>query len=568
MNSFNKRPTGANVGGKPRGRPSNSGFDSGPGRKPPQWSGERGFSRGGGDGPRATKPTARAAAIIALLRHVESFPELHTGEISVAGLSERDGKLTHAIVEAALLRWLTIGGLCERALGRPWAHVDAAPKASLLCGMAQLVHLRRVPAFAAVHDTVDAAKQLFGAGVAGFVNAGLRGVLRLLETCDVPGPSGAPHAQPLVLSAAELAQRLASLDDAAKETLQRRTLLRGDGSALLLLESVLPADVVQRAAAVSGVPDAMARRWATRLDARVAADLCTHTLCDAGITLNVASVRSDVLQAAFASGLLLPHTTPGHACIAPQHHAAPEGEDPEPLLVPITKHLSDVPGSFVQDAASGVPVRFAASTMEREGLALAEHDLIIDLCAGNGTKTRQLVHAFPQAGSIIATDPDAPRFETLSRLPGELARLAAAGASIVRPGRLSVHEYENVRALGEQASLVLLDVPCSNTGVLARRPEARVRWLSRTQELRLIELQRTILRRGASLLKAGGMLLYATCSLEEEENQAQAAWACKELGLVPIASEATLPTGQPGDAQTHYRDASFAVLLRKPKPLA
>jgi transcription termination factor NusB len=514
--------------------------------------------------PRATKPTARAASIIALLRHVETFPELHAGEINVAGLSDRDAKLAHAIVEAALVRWLTIGGLCERSLGRPWAHVDSAPKASLLCGAAQILHLRKVPAFAAVHDTVDAAKQLFGAGVAGFVNAGLRGMLRLLETRDVPGPGGTPHAEPVVLSASQLAERIASSPAAEHETLARRTLLRSDGSAMLLREPLLPADVVQRAAAVSGVPDALARRWAQRHDASTTASLCTHTLCEPALTLNIESVQDGAVRAAYAGGLLLPHDVQGHATIAPQTHAAPEGEEPQPLLIPITKHLSDLPGAFVQDAASGVPVRFARHTLEREELRLGENDLLIDLCAGNGTKTRQLVSAFPAAGSIIATDPDEPRFETLSRLPAELARLASSGAHIVRPGRLSVHPYENVRALGEQASLVLLDVPCSNTGVLARRSEARVRWLSRTQEERLIELQRTILRRGFALLKPGGMLLYATCSLEEEENQAQAAWACKELGLLQLGSEATLPAGQPSDAPTKYRDASFAVLLRKP----
>jgi 16S rRNA C967 or C1407 C5-methylase (RsmB/RsmF family) len=79
----------------------------------------------------------------------------------------------------------------------------------------------------------------------------------------------------------------------------------------------------------------------------------------------------------------------------------------------------------------------------------------------------------------------------------------------------------------------------------------------------MIELQRTILKAGLSLLKPGGVLVFATCSLEEEENQAQVTWAQKQLGVQLLAMEATLPTGQPGEPAAHYRDASFAAVLVK-----
>jgi hypothetical protein len=429
-----------------------------------------------------------------------------------------------------------------------------------------------------VHDTVAATKDLFGQGVAGFVNAGLRGVLRLLE--HDAAQSTAPHSkqpqpsaantstEPRVLSALAIAAMPAD-ERASKHKL---LLPRGDGSCLVFKEPVLPPDVLQHAAAVAGVPDGLARRWAQRHSVEVASALCTHALCEPPITLNVEFVTNAELQAQFSSSLLQPHSCgmgesaakgATHAAIVEQYHSAPEGEDAAPIVLPITKRLADLPGSFVQDAASGVPVRFAASTLRQHKMELAGHDLVVDLCAGNGTKTRQLLGHFSKAGTILATDPDRPRFETLSRLPAELAGQAARGAAYVQPGRLNVQSFEGVKAMGPQASLVLLDVPCSNTGVLPRRPEARVRWLSRTQESRMIELQRTILKAGLSLLKPGGVLVFATCSLEEEENQAQVTWAQKQLGVQLLAMEATLPTGQPGEPAAHYRDASFAAVLVK-----
>jgi 16S rRNA (cytosine967-C5)-methyltransferase len=509
---------------------------------------------------------------VALVQHAEEFPEVFTNEVQVAGLSERDAKLAYAIVEAAVARWLTIGVLCEKALGRPWSHVDVGPKAALLCGCAQLLHLRRVPSFAAVHDTVAATKDLFGQGVAGFVNAGLRGVLRLLEI-DNPqigrprdnGPSGMggqqghDDSEPRVLTL----EAIRAMDAAQRERMKPLLLTRGDGSALVLREPVFAPDPVQHAAALGGVPEGLARKWTMHHSPQVACELCIHALSEAPITLNVQHVAPTVVAQALQGGVLVQHAMPGHAGLAEQLHSAPEGEAAAPIVVPITKYLSELPGAFVQDAASGVPVRFAHDVLAKHGLLPTSHDLVVDLCAGNGTKTRQMIGVFTQAGSLIATDPDRPRFETLMRLPAELAGLQARGALLPQPGRLMVQQFENVRGMGEQAGLVLLDVPCSNTGVLPRRPEARVRWLSRTQESRLVELQRTILRSGTGLVRKGGIVLYATCSLEEEENQAQIAWAQKNLGLTLLGMEATLPVGQPGDAPTNYRDASFAAVLRK-----
>jgi 16S rRNA C967 or C1407 C5-methylase (RsmB/RsmF family) len=108
-------------------------------------------------------------------------------------------------------------------------------------------------------------------------------------------------------------------------------------------------------------------------------------------------------------------------------------------------------------------------------------------------------------------------------------------------------------------ALVLLDVPCSNSGVLARRVEAALRW-SEAQTNRLAELQRHLLTQGRGLLAPGGWLVYSTCSIDRAENQEQVAWAAAHLGLDVIAEEATLPAGVPGEGV--YRDGSFWCVMR------
>jgi 16S rRNA (cytosine967-C5)-methyltransferase len=107
------------------------------------------------------------------------------------------------------------------------------------------------------------------------------------------------------------------------------------------------------------------------------------------------------------------------------------------------------------------------------------------------------------------------------------------------------------------ADLVLLDVPCSNTGVLARRPEARYRY-SKEAIASVVRLQREIITVGAKLLKPGGHLLYSTCSLDERENQAQSRWIADEFDATLVKGSLTLPAGR----DTSYHDGSYSALLR------
>jgi 16S rRNA (cytosine967-C5)-methyltransferase len=116
------------------------------------------------------------------------------------------------------------------------------------------------------------------------------------------------------------------------------------------------------------------------------------------------------------------------------------------------------------------------------------------------------------------------------------------------------------------ADLILLDVPCSNTGVLARRPEARYRFNEKSLAS-VAGVQRQIIADSIPLLtdtaSHRGSILYATCSLEAEENVAQPAWARKWHGYKGSAERSQEPAGLPGSDAAEYRDGAYSVLLTR-----
>jgi 16S rRNA (cytosine967-C5)-methyltransferase len=175
-------------------------------------------------------------------------------------------------------------------------------------------------------------------------------------------------------------------------------------------------------------------------------------------------------------------------------------------------------------------------------------DLIVEVCAGRGTKTRQLAQVHPQA-RIVASDASPHRLAGLRELFGGHDRVL-----VVEPDGLL--EYAG------RADLVVVDPPCSNTAVLARRVEAKYRFGPTTLR-QLEELQRQITADAIRLLARSGILLYSTCSLEPQENERQIEWAQRWHGLHPDRRISRPPQGQPGDPPGRYRDGCFFGLLRR-----
>jgi len=137
------------------------------------------------------------------------------------------------------------------------------------------------------------------------------------------------------------------------------------------------------------------------------------------------------------------------------------------------------------------------------------NEMVVDFCAGAGGKTLHLGALMNNTGSLYAFDVSAKRLERLK------PRLQRAGLHNVRRVTIQNERDPRVRRLAGKIDRVLVDAPCSGTGTLRRNPD--IKW--RTIDLAsLVDEQKKILAAAAGLLKPGGRLVYATCSLLRDEN--------------------------------------------------
>ena len=134
---------------------------------------------------------------------------------------------------------------------------------------------------------------------------------------------------------------------------------------------------------------------------------------------------------------------------------------------------------------------------------------VFDICAAPGTKTTQIAELIDDKGLIIATDKDNTR---LAKLDENIKRLG------IKSVRIMDYEtfFRNSSHLSS-ADAVLLDVPCSNTGVLARRPEVRCRLNAKILDS-LVKTQTELLKLAAAFARKGGRICYSTCSILNQEN--------------------------------------------------
>lgn len=182
--------------------------------------------------------------------------------------------------------------------------------------------------------------------------------------------------------------------------------------------------------------------------------------------------------------------------------------------------IEDLPGYdegawWIQDAAAAIPARLLGDIAGRR---------VADLCAAPGGKTAQLAAA---GAKVTAVDIDATRLDTVAANLARLhlsADLVAADATTWAPD--------------ERFDAVLIDAPCSATGTIRRHPD--IPWLRSPDRMAaLVPAQARLLDRAAALLRQGGRLVYATCSLEPEEGEHQAAAFLErnaEFTRVPVSA--------------------------------
>jgi len=266
---------------------------------------------------------------------------------------------------------------------------------------------------------------------------------------------------------------------------------------------------------VPGLPAPFAARWTADWGTATAAAAARMLAHEPPLDLTLRDAATTDEWAAALGGLSL---APGH------------------LRLPKGGQVPDLPGFadgawWVQDLAASLPARL---------LGVRAGETALDLCAAPGGKTLQLSAAGARVTALDQSD------ARLDRVRENLARTRLT-ATILAADAL---EWGSA----EQYDAVLLDAPCSSTGVFRRHPD--VLYLKGARDLEpLLTLQAALLDRAVTLLRPGGRLVYATCSLDPREGEAQLA-AClarsPALAIDPVGA-AELPRGLRPHAQGWVR---------------
>jgi 16S rRNA (cytosine967-C5)-methyltransferase len=258
----------------------------------------------------------------------------------------------------------------------------------------------------------------------------------------------------------------------------------------------LPETPVESLALRYSLPEWMVRLWFARFGAEETEALCAGLNRPAPLTIRTNTLKAtrEALQARLKDE---------------GHPSTPTPTNPDGLLLAKKANLFHTPafhdGWFeVQDEGSQLVAYLLHARPGQQ---------IVDGCAGGGGKTLHLAALMQNKGVIYAFD------VTHRRLEEAKPRLRRAGVSNVRLRPIDGNRAREVKRLYGKADAVLVDAPCSGSGVLRRNPDATWK-LSESSIANLNQEQYAILDAYAPLVKPGGRLVYATCSLFSEENEA------------------------------------------------
>jgi 16S rRNA (cytosine967-C5)-methyltransferase len=437
---------------------------------------------------------ARSLALQVLLacRRRDAFvQEVLDHNLAAIDLSPADRRLATQLAYGVLRRRITLQALVQPFVSRPVENVEPWLWDVLRLGAYQIALLDHIPAHAAVHETVELAALFGRPGAKGFVNGVLRALARLVTDDRIAAPA------------------------AAALPLEGGTYRRLSGP-------VLPepgTHPVEYAAAAFGLPEWLVARWLERYGTEECHRLGFWFAGPAPLTLRVnvlRSTREDFLTACAAAGL-----------------DAVSGEHPQAVRVREHVPVRDLPGYgegwfSVQDESA---MQVASAAGVEPGMS------VLDLCAAPGGKATHLAELIQDRGRVVACDPDRRRLQTVEALAGRLGLKCVETRAVSRT-------LEDLPAGPFDA--IVADVPCSNTGVLGRRPEARDRL--RADDLReLSEIQERLLLAAVDRVRPGGIVIYSTCSIEPEENGSVVRRVVERRPDLRLESVADAVPGRPAD---------------------
>ena len=408
---------------------------------------------------------------------------------TTARLSALDRNLLQELVRGTLTWRGTIDHLLDAYLRLPLARLSPTLRNVLRLGVYQLRHLDRIPAYAAVAESVDLARGHDGHGAARLANAVLRGISETRRTVKYPDPQADPEGYLCV---------------------------------------------------ATSHPRWLVRRWLSRFGFDETERLCEANNLRSPITLRTNPLRTEV-------GLLRDDLA-SHGI-----HSEPSAILPDCLVVTEPGNLFETDafhrGLFsVQGPGAGLVVRLLDP---RPG------ERVLDVCSAPGGKATAAAEAMEDQGLVVALDLRPARLRTLAE---NVTRLALERVRpVVGDGRCP--------PVGGPFDRVLVDVPCSALGVLARYPE--IRWRPEPDFAELSALQAELLAAAAECLCPSGVLVYSTCSLEPEETDGVVeAFLRRRRDFELEPASAVLDCGVAGSfLQTlpheHGCDGAFAARLRR-----
>jgi 16S rRNA (cytosine967-C5)-methyltransferase len=175
-------------------------------------------------------------------------------------------------------------------------------------------------------------------------------------------------------------------------------------------------------------------------------------------------------------------------------------------------------------------------------------EMVVDFCAGAGGKTLALGAAMRNTGRLYAFDTSGHRLASLK------PRLARSGLSNVHPVQIAHERDDRIKRLAGKIDRVLVDSPCSGLGTLRRNPD--LKWRQSPQSVEELKVkQAAILASASRLVKPGGRLVYATCSLLQGENEeiAEAFSSERVREFKPLAAHDVLSSAHVDQADTLVR---------------
>lgn len=461
--------------------------------------------------------TARTAAVDVLAEVRKgrvTAREVLEGLVARGRLAGSELPLATELVMGVLRHRLTLVCVLSGLTSRGWKRVAEGVQNILLVGAYQIIWLDAVPAFAAVHEAVDAAKRRGGPPAGRFVNAVLRQLLRDIE-----------HRR---LS-------LAEADPCRAIPVDR-------DNACQFHREVLPEpsrQPVEYLADTTSVPTWLVKRWMSQWGLEQAREAARTAMLRSTTFLRPNATRvtcSAMFQRMVSEGFQAEITADG------QMVAVLSGGDP-------AKSEAFAEGWFqVQDQSSRTVV---------EQMRLRPGQVVIDWCAGLGTKTTQMAECMRNQGLILASDKDAGKLAALER---NCLRLGHTSVRTVLASQLVATAAEL-----KQIDWILIDAPCSNSGVLSRRPEARYR-INAAALKSLAEIQHGLLDAASRLARPATRLLYSTCSIEPEENEmVSTRFAHSHPGWRLEAARLALPSA--GRSPGEWRDGGYwAIWVREYPP--